>query len=259
MGTVKRWTALLLAFANGGCAAPARARPGPSFWGALATPPSHAEVRLRDVTAAEWSLARARLTELRGTLLREPYVERVRVSLFEPFRRTSYEARGAVAVDPEHAVRMILLGPGGTTAIDLWVTEERYRFLVPAVGSERKGARRSDDAQGLPVAFFRWWFLSPLRGRLLAANATGSETSWLLKDGAATILLRGDGTRFFAMRREGEREEGLAWHGDGLAPVGGSRARYVEGRHGLRVDVDVEAVETTPPPSDAFTDPEASP
>lgn len=254
---MKRWTALLLAFTNGGCAA--RARPEASFWGALATPPNRTEVRLREVTASEWSLARARLAELRGTLLREPYVERVHVSLFEPFRRSRYEARGAVAVDPERAVRMILLGPGGTTAIDLWVTQERYRFVVPAIGVERKGARRSDDARGLPVAFFRWWFLSPLGGRLLAANATATETSWLLRDGTATILLRGDGKQFFALRREGEHEEGLAWHGDGLAPTDGSRARYVEGRHGLRVDVDVEAVEPTPPPPEAFTDPEASP
>ena len=44
-------------------------------------------------------------------------------------------------VDAEGALRMILLGPGGTTALDLWSRGDRFRFAIPALDLLRqKGA-----------------------------------------------------------------------------------------------------------------------
>ena len=63
---------------------------------------------------------------------------------------------------------MILVGPGGTTALDVWVTKDRFRFAVPAIKLEKRGGVDPAEAKGLPIGMLRWWFLSPLAGRLLA-------------------------------------------------------------------------------------------
>src|SRR5688572_11639926 len=78
-----------------------------------------------DVPQAEWTLSRDRLSRMRDAQPDRPYVERVRVAFVEPHTGKRYEGRGAVAVSPDNAARMMLLGPGGTTALDLWVTKER--------------------------------------------------------------------------------------------------------------------------------------
>src|SRR5690606_141188 len=83
-----------------------------------------------EVSQAEWTLARARLADLRAAQPRRPYVERVRVAFVEPRTGRRYEGRGAVAVSPSRAARMMLVGPGGTTALDLWVTKERFRLSM---------------------------------------------------------------------------------------------------------------------------------
>jgi hypothetical protein len=178
------------------------------------------------------------------------------MAIQDPRTGIKYEARGAVAVSPSHAARMMLVGPAGTTALDVWVTRDRFRFAVPSMHFEKRGGRDPEDARGLPVGMLRWWFLSPLDGRLLLARSSEAESAWLLKDGPATVTVRTDGQRFLAVRREGEYLEAIEWLGRGLVPRPGARGKYIEGRHGLRVEIIVEEVLTAEPDPAAFADPD---
>src|SRR5690606_35583636 len=114
-------------------------------------------------------LSRERLLRMRSELPRRPYVERVRLGIVDPRTGRLYQARGAVAVSPDHAARLVLLGPGGTTAMDVWVTRDRYRLQVPSLQIDRRGGADLADARGLPIGLLRWWFLSPLGGQLVLA------------------------------------------------------------------------------------------
>jgi hypothetical protein len=211
---------------------------------------------LPDVSPYEWSISRERLARLRGGQPVRPYVERVRLSISDPRTGKRYEARGAVAISPDRAARMMLVGPGGTTALDVWVTKDRFRFSVPALELEKRGGVDPEEARGLPIGMLRWWFLSPLAGRVLFARSTPGETSWILRDGRATVTLRSDGRKFVALRREGEALEGIEWVSEGLVPRGGAHGRYLDGRFGLRVDVVVEEVLVAEPDPAAFVDPD---
>jgi len=209
-----------------------------------------------DVSQLEWTISRDRLTEMRGEQPDRPYAERIRVSIHEPRTGKQFEARGAVAISPDRAARMVLVGPGGATALDVWVTKDRFRFAVQAIHLEKRGGADPVDARGLPVGMLRWWFLSPLGGRLLLARSTEDESAWLLRDGGATVSVRTDGHSFLAVRRQGENLEGIEWNGPGLAPRAGARGRYMEAKHGLRVEVVVEEVMADEPDPGAFLDPD---
>ncbi|MDB4945274.1 MAG: hypothetical protein JWP97_4808 [Labilithrix sp.] len=209
-----------------------------------------------DVTAPEWRLARRRLGRLRDGQPGRPYVEKIRIAVDDPRSGKRFEARGAVAISPDKAARMMLVGPGGATALDVWVTKERFRFAVPAVKLEKRGGRDPAESRGLPIGMLRWWFLSPLGGRLLVARSNAQESSWVLREGGATVTLRTDGNRFVALRREGETLEGIEWTARGLVPQSGAHGQYIEGRFGLRVEVLVEEVLEAEPDPEAFTDPD---
>lgn len=232
--------ATVLALALAGCARPRTAAPSP----------------LDDVSQEEWTIARARLLALRERQPKRPYVERVAVAMIDPRTGKRYQSRGAVAVSPDHAARMILLGPGGTTAVDVWVTRDRFRFAVPGLKYERRGGADPEEARGLPVGLLRWWFLAPLSGRLLVARSTPKESSWLLRDGEATVLVRSDGRRFLAVRTQEGHDEGLEWLAPRTGGAAGAQGRYVDGRHGLRVEVLVEDVSADEPDPEAFADPD---
>lgn len=208
------------------------------------------------VSQYEWAIARDRLERLRRGRPSRPYVERVRLLINDPRTGREYQARGAVAVSPGRAARMILVGPGGTTALDVWVTKDRFRFAVPAIKLEKRGGTDPAEAKGLPIGMLRWWFLSPLAGRLLLGRSTQAESAWILRDGPATVTVRSDGRRFIALRREGDSLEAIEWLSRGLVPQAGEHGRYVEGRYGLRVEVLVEEVLTTEPEAEAFADPD---
>jgi hypothetical protein len=216
-----------------------------------------------------WTTARSRLAALRGTESTHPYAVVLRVAFREPGSGKVVEARGALAVRPHDAMRMILVGPGGATALDLWVTREKWRFVVPAADFKRSGGPGLDDARGLPIGFFRWWFLAPLDGRLLSAAGDERHPTLLLRDAASTIIVRDlDGPRgahLIALRREAREDgkalvEALEWMGVDLAPRSGDRARYVQRGAwgaGLEVEVLVEAVVHGEPDPAAFEDPDA--
>jgi hypothetical protein len=224
-------------------------------------------------TAAEWTAARARLDALREAEPTRPYGIVVRVTLREPRSGRSFAARGALAVDPHRAMRMILLGPGGTTAIDAWITPDAYRFEVPPLGLLRRGGREADPA--LPVTFFRWWFLAPVEGRLLASYPGPSLTlpyvaactgRWfILRRGTSTVTLceeEGDedlprgGIQVLATERSEGTLERLSFHGKSLAPHAGDEAEYQDAPSGVRAHVEVESYDADAPDPVAFMDPD---
>lgn len=249
---MKRALVIALALAVVGC--------GPRVWPkgsyATITAPRSKAVAPAEISQGEWTLSRQRLARVRAEQPARPYVERVRLAIVDPRSGRQYQARGAVAVSPDRAARMMLVGPGGTTALDVWVTKERFRFAVPAIQLEKRGGHDPEEARGLPIGLLRWWFLDPLGGRLLIARSNAKESAWLLRDGEATVTVRTDGRRFLAVRKEGDALEGIEWLGRGIAPRAGSRGRYVDGTHGLRVDVIVEEVMAEEPDPAAFVDPD---
>ncbi|MFO0548870.1 MAG: hypothetical protein U0271_10810 [Polyangiaceae bacterium] len=129
--------------------------------------------------------ARAMLDRLRAPAL-VGRTEKVGITLDAPYLPSQVSARGAIAARPPDGLRMILLGPGGTTAMDLWVGGERFRFAIPALERVLRGDENTppEKKRGLPVDFLRWWMLNPLGGELIAARHGAN--------GALEILLRED-------------------------------------------------------------------
>lgn len=233
----------LLALLGLGCGGPKVQRPG--------------------MTQAEWSRARERLAWMRSTESARPYSLLLRVAMREPWTGRAVQSRGALAVHPHQAARLVLLGPGGATALDLWLTRDKWTFNVPAADFKRKGGVAPGAAHGLPIGFFRWWFLEPLEGRLLTASAPagkGSARTFVLRAGEGTISLEesrdGGHERVIAHRREDGETEGIEWVGRSLTPHAGDRARYVQDATGLEVDVLVESVSPEEPDPAAFLDPD---
>ena len=218
------------------------------------------------IRAREWTRLREILAIARDGAPERPYVEQIVVAMREPRTGKVFQARGAVAVDPRHALRMILIGPGGVTALDAWITDEHFRFVVPPISLERRGGGDADSARGLPIGFFRWWLLHPLDGRLLAAWNRSEGPLYLLRQGDETVLLRearvprSGRERVMAARREDGEVERLDWVGRSPAtPHAGDKARYVDGVSGLEVEVLVEGLGDQEPDPAAFLDPDASP
>jgi hypothetical protein len=164
---------------------------------------------------------------------------------------------------------MMLLGPGGTTALDLWLCRDAFRFVVPAIDLQRRGGASTprEKLRGLPIDFLRWWLLDPLGGELLAVHRHRSDGELLerfvLRDGedvlhadvpvgpssastaeAAPNVLRV--TRFSA-----GGEQRIASDGQRCGV-----AQYRQPSTGLSITVRCEAIEPGPPPSGAFVDPD---
>jgi hypothetical protein len=208
-------------------------------------------------TQAEWRAARAWLGELRASQPVLPFGAIVRVELRDPRSGRALSARGAVAVDPHRAMRMVLLGPAGSTALDVWATADLWRFEAPAAQMLRRGGQ--DDDPTLPIGFFRWWFLAPLDGRLLTAVAgTGSER-FILRRGADIIDLTdtqdGTGHVVTASRRAQGWVDRIDFRGAALGAEPGDRATYDHEASGVHVEVLVESLSGTPEPA-AFADPD---
>ncbi len=180
--------------------------------------------------AAAFVEAGARIEAFRAAG-RPERTETVSLQIDAPYMPASVTARGAVAIRPPASLRMILIGPGGTTALDLWSHGDRYRFAIPALDRTLAGdaATPATERKGLPVDFLRWWMLRPLGGRLLAARREGAELVAVLADGdriTEARLLEGGRLRAHrtwwggdASRPEAIDEEWLEASGPGCAHV----------------------------------------
>jgi hypothetical protein len=141
-------------------------------------------------TLESWRHAKQMLAEI-GERTSRPRTMRIALALREPMTGRTLESRGALAVSPPEALRMILLGPGGTTSLDLWLRADAFRFAVPAIDLLRRGDAQTPraDKRGLPVDFLRWWLLRPTSGTLLWHVLRDNETRFVLRDGQAIVDL----------------------------------------------------------------------
>jgi len=220
-------------------------------------------------TTGQWRAARAELRRLADDATGSvPRTTRITLTIKEPYTGQEFRSRGAVAVHPDrHALRMIMLGPGGTTALDLWVHEQEFRFEIPALELlERGDADTPPKAmRGLPVRFLSWWLLRPFAGRLLwtTQERAQNERRFVLRDGTALIDVRidslghVDAVRTTWSDADGTREivdrERVQTTGPGCGKV-----RYEQESTGLIVSVECEGVERDSAPDPrAFIDPDA--
>jgi hypothetical protein len=218
-------------------------------------------------TEAQWATARERLRDLRAEVPRAPFVVTMTTALRDPKTGRVVDGRGAMAVAPGRAVRMILVGVAGATLLDAWVTPERWRIAVPPLDYVRRGG--ADAPEALPVGFFRWWFFTPFEGTLFAASVRPDGVLWLLRRGDAVVELRAgpcgaSGRRLEASRRSHGRTERVEECRPDAAGQGGQSApgdvvRYADDSTGLRVDIQVESVSAAPADGEAFGDPDAPP
>lgn len=214
------------------------------------------------ITQDSWTAARERLAELRAGRPDAPYVMRVRLGVFSSRMGKKIEARGALAVSPGKAARLVMVGPGGGTALDAWVTPDRYRFVIPAIQKQARGGKEVDDTFGVPVGFLRWWMLAPLEGNLLtlaSPEAEGAPPTMILGDGHATYRVASDPKTgsLVVVRRARGMNDAVKWFAKNLKPASGQHGQYLDMQHHLTVDVFVEEVMPDPPDPAAFIDPDS--
>jgi hypothetical protein len=181
------------------------------------------------------------------------------MTMQEPRSGRTFDGRGALAVAPGRALRMILVGPAGATVLDAWVTAARWRIAVPPAGVLRRGG--ADEPADLPVGFLRWLFFRPFEGALFGGSRRPDETVLLLRDGEAVVEARlgrcERGELVETTRRIDGRAEKLAVCRRAAAtPEAGDWARYENEATRLHIDLTLESVGATPPDEEAFADPD---
>ncbi|EYF08963.1 hypothetical protein [Chondromyces apiculatus] len=242
--------------------------------------PEGAHLGRADVTtppsADAWRSARERLHALRAEAQGlSARTLRVRFMLREPRSGRVLEARGAVAINPmldpdsagqtPGALRMILLGPGGTTALDLWTRGNAYRFALPALDLLLRGdaTAETERPRGLPVDFLRWWLLRPASGDLVWYERAGATDVYVLRDGDATIELLARQGGAIAARRSTFRKVGAQHLRDEEIVIadrmGCGTVRYGQSSTGLLATIHCEDEARTAPNPRAFEDPDAQP
>jgi hypothetical protein len=163
---------------------------------------------------------------------------------------------------------MVLVGPGGTTALDLWLRDDAFRFAVPALDLLRRGDVTTPRSamRGLPVDFLRWWLLRPFDGRLVDYRRRADGDHYVLRDGAAVVelIVRADGSlwarrsTFAAEASEaGERPRRVDEETIAADRLGCGTVRYHQASTRLSVTVTCEGVERERAPNPrAFADPD---
>ncbi len=209
-------------------------------------------------TQESWSHLGRELQERRLSQPKAPWSAGLRITMRDPTSGRVIDGRGAIAVEPGQAVRMVLTGAAGATMLDAWVTTTRWRVAVPPLEVVRRGDAM--EPRDMPVGFLRWWFLTPLSGGLFAASSTDDGSLWLLRHGDAVIELReascSRGRLMHATRRLAGHAETVDECRAQAAPSAGDSARYFDETTGLCVDVLLESIGTQPPSDDAFRDPD---
>lgn len=230
--------------------------------GGGAIPPSPTEITCE---------ARARFDALQALATRRK--QTVQLELSAPFMPSSIKARGGVAMDPAKGdLRLILVGAGGGTAVDLWMHGPTYRFVVPALGKTLRGdaATPASEKKGLPVDFLGWWMLHPLRGEVLVASVDEEGLSFVIRDALpasagglvayvdARITPNGwfEGTRTTWSTTGPGSGEKLDEETIAASSLGCGRVEYTQKSTSLRV-VAVCEDESADVPDRAFVDPEA--
>jgi hypothetical protein len=201
---------------------------------------------------ARWLGLKSELAELRSSRA-EQYSLNISLTIEQRALGQRLRARGAVAVRPPNALRMILLGPGGTTAFDLWSCGDAFRLRIPALELHKRGDAKTPPAElaTLPIAFLRQWFLRPYSGRLLLADEQGSRHRFVLRDDdGALIDFTREGDRLLWRRTLGADEQAIVAEHE---PCG--RVSHRDSATGVAIEVECERINYGPPPARAFVDP----
>jgi hypothetical protein len=177
------------------------------------------------------------------------------------------EGRGAIAVAPGRAVRMVLVGAAGGTMLDAWVTGEQWRLAIPPANRIRRGDARASDPRGasedhaLPIGFLRWLFFTPLQGTLFGGAREPDGVLFVLRDGEAVLEVRlrscDRGRLAITTRRSEGHSERLDECRASNTPQPGDWVRYHDENSGLDVQLAIESVADGPPDDVAFRDPDA--
>ena len=182
------------------------------------------------------------------------YRQEIELSVREEISGKGFTGRGALAVRPRRALRMILLGPGGTTAMDVWIAGERWRVSIPALDKVFRGdANTKEMPRGIPVPLLRRWVVEPFGGVPVAVHrGCASKDGDVVDcpDGFVAFLRRGD-VMEVRERVEGKVEiSGRAWWlqgGSVKAWLEGSEDRLREGDMDTVVSKSVHYVSLDPP------------
>lgn len=227
--------------------------------------------------ASSFQKAQGILSQFRAQLSRaQPHTKKLALSLREPISGRLLEARGAVALAPPNALRMILLGPGGTTALDLWLNNQskKFRFSLPALDLLVRGKLGGSSTRGFPVDFLRFWLLRPAEGEFLWYERRGKAERFALRDpeqkdaiveicilpapdgdpGKTPMVLRRSSWAPHRPGRPNHRLDEEIVVADGL---GCSKAYYTQAKTGLQIQIRCEGEEIRPPNPKAFEDPDA--
>lgn len=204
-------------------------------------------------SSTDWKKARESLRAIRIEEKSDPYSEVVRVRLREPKSGKIFVAQGAIAVDPGKAFRMMLVGPGGGTAVDAWATPNAYVFHVPPIELKKSGG--AESPAGLPIGFFRWWFLARWSGQMLWGAVRTDGAEWIVKNDDAVVVLSSAGGTTKAERRSERGVERLEWTSTAARDRAGDHGVYVDDTSGLSVEIDVVSLSEERPDPEAFADP----
>jgi hypothetical protein len=197
------------------------------------------------------------------------YRQTIVISIREALSGRGFEGRGVVAVMPGRALRMILLGPGGATAMDCWIRDGRWRVAIPGLDRIVRGDRTTPRStmRGLPIDLLDRWLIAPWGGTIVAAHRGRVQTDGSVGGdrGVVAWMLRNAGTEI----REERFPEARAWffdHGKLVGRVEGTSqeregSRFVEHVEyrgldpGMIVTVTADPPAFGPLPASTFEDP----
>jgi hypothetical protein len=131
-----------------------------------------------------------------GPLLKRPrsiVKQELTIGIRDLISGRGFEGRGVVIVQPRHALRMILLGPGGTTAMDVWIVDGKFRVAIPALERVVRGDGSTPRAtmRGMPIDLLWRLLVDPFGSVAYARKSGDTLTTWVRRgNGAAEIRTR---------------------------------------------------------------------
>jgi len=190
------------------------------------------------------------------------YRQEVELTVREEVSGKGFTGRGALAVRPRQALRMVLLGPGGTTAMDKIFRGDEHTKEMP---------------RGIPVPLLRHWVVEPFGGVPVAVHRGCVATDGAVVEcagGFVAFLRRGDAFEV-RERQEGKGElTGRAWwlhdgsvtawlewteqrfKEDDSEVVVTKTVHYVSNDPPMTVDVTAGSAKTATLPNATFDDPD---
>jgi hypothetical protein len=203
-----------------------------------------------------WRAARQLLSSLRQAWRPSLRTLSVTVRFAHAASGRSFQGRGALATRPADSARLILVGPAGSTAMDLWLDSSHWRLAIPSLDRVARGGPNSPPSasRGLPVSLLRWWLVHPFEGRLIAAAEREGRLVLVTKDdqGAIVEVVPRAGAAVELVRHSGGHEERIMASNPGCPS-----AHYWSSWTGVDLNIRCEERQSTQEPDPrAFDDPD---